>query len=655
MTTTDPIIGKKLGDYTIVELLGRGGMARVYRGYDEALERYAAVKVIATDFVASVDEKEYFERFQREARSIAKLRHPHIVGLYQFGQKDNLYYMAMAFLDGRDLRMILKEHADRKSRLAPREVVTMVRQIGSALDYAHQQGVIHRDVKPSNIMMTSNGAVLTDFGLALSTTEGTRGDTFGSAHYIAPEQAVSSARAVPQSDLYSLGVILYEALTGQVPFDDPSAMSVALKHLNDVPPPPSIFNPDLPPAAENVLMKILHKDYKQRYQSGAEFVEALEKALLEEDTVELSKEKEKGNKTRDPKDKTATDSDDLPALSKLPREANTQDRASSLDSYLRSIQSRGTKPLTPPPPTPAEVHPTKPISVIIEPPLPPKALAKETTHDVSRRKLALPLIFLFVILLIGGIGGIILMNSNNDDSEGENGGNEGIVAENTETITPEATDVPTLDPTEEVVLTVMATDIPTEEVTEFLSQTPTATSTATDTEAPTETNTPTATRTRRPTDTPTPIATDTMTLSPTPAAMPEIRLIYRDGAFILFNISSRNQNIGTLVFEGDQTGRFEAIDWQEDANFRAQNGNVYQFVSGGCVFIVTRVSEYSVPSGCRFVNTYLIRSSSSYQFWRTALENTTFAVKKTDGTEIVQCIISSTEQETTDTCEFALP
>src|SRR5690606_26556901 len=131
----------------------------------------------------------------------------------------------------------------------------MAGEIANALDYAHQQGVIHRDIKPSNIMMTTTGAVLTDFGLALTTTEGTKGDTFGSAHYIAPEQAISSARAVPQSDLYSLGVVLYEAFTGQVPFDDPSVMSVALKHLNEPPPSPSLYNPELPKSIERVLLK----------------------------------------------------------------------------------------------------------------------------------------------------------------------------------------------------------------------------------------------------------------------------------------------------------------------------------------------------------------------------------------------------------------
>ncbi|MEP7289474.1 MAG: serine/threonine-protein kinase [Chloroflexota bacterium] len=290
----DPLIGKQLGDYNIQELLGRGGMARVYKGFDERLQRFAAVKVINSDF-ATADQAEYTERFRREARSIARLHHPNIVGVFQFGEFEGSYYMAMVFVEGKDLRQILKEYAENGQRMPSQDVMNIIRGIGSALDYAHSRGVIHRDIKPSNIMLDAeNRAILTDFGLALNAQEGTLGDTFGSAHYIAPEQAVSSAKAVPQSDLYSLGVVLYEMLAGKVPFDDPSAMSVALKHLNDAPPPPRLFNPELSLAVEKVILKLLDKDANQRYASGALLTQALEHALLSEpsgdvveDTVEL--------------------------------------------------------------------------------------------------------------------------------------------------------------------------------------------------------------------------------------------------------------------------------------------------------------------------------------------------------------------------------
>jgi serine/threonine protein kinase len=276
---SDPLIGKQLGDYVIQGLLGRGGMARVYKGYDDRLQRYAAVKVINTDFTTA-DLAEYTERFRREARAIARLNHPNIVGVYQFGEFEGNHYMAMVFLDGRDLRQILKEYADKHLLMPIHDVVSIIRGVANALDYAHSRGVIHRDIKPSNIVIdTENKAILTDFGLALTMSEGTLGDTFGSAHYIAPEQAVSSAKAVPQSDLYSLGVCLYEMLAGKVPFDDPSAMSVALKHLNEPPPPPHLFNPALTPAIEQVILKVLDKDPARRYPSGAALVQALEAAV----------------------------------------------------------------------------------------------------------------------------------------------------------------------------------------------------------------------------------------------------------------------------------------------------------------------------------------------------------------------------------------
>jgi serine/threonine protein kinase len=280
MNLTDPFIGQQLGDYQIIDILGRGGMARVYRGYDARLERYAAVKVIDAQLMNTGDEAEYRQRFRREARAIANMRHPNIVGVYQFGEFGNLYYMAMVFIEGRDLGHILREHAQNKTRMTYGQVMRVARDIAEALDYAHSQGVIHRDIKPSNIMVMNDGhAILTDFGLALSVPEGSIGNTFGSAHYIAPEQAIASNNAVPQSDLYSLCVVIYQLLAGKVPFDDPSAMSVVLKHLREVPPSPSTHNSELGGEIELVLFKGLHKEPHRRYSTGTALVDALETAL----------------------------------------------------------------------------------------------------------------------------------------------------------------------------------------------------------------------------------------------------------------------------------------------------------------------------------------------------------------------------------------
>jgi serine/threonine protein kinase len=291
MTTSDPLIGQKLGDYEIADLLGRGGMARVYKGYDSVLARYAAIKVIEPNLLASEDEADYTERFLREARAIARLDHPRVVRIYQFGQSEDesLYYMAMSFITGRDLREILKELNRQKKRLSNAHILRILRDIASALDYAHRQNVIHRDVKPSNIMVTSDGhAVLTDFGLALNAQEGSLGNSFGSVHYIAPEQAVSSSQAVPQSDLYSLGVVLYEMLTGRVPFEDNSAMSVALKHISDLPPPPSTRNAELTTPIDAILMKALSKSPEERYPTGLALIQALEQAFLASESDEVA-------------------------------------------------------------------------------------------------------------------------------------------------------------------------------------------------------------------------------------------------------------------------------------------------------------------------------------------------------------------------------
>ncbi len=288
----DPLLGEQLGDYEIVGVIGHGGMGQVYKGYDGNLDRFAAVKVFDSEGAIADDQDEYRQRFQREARAIARLRHPNIVGVYQFGQVDKLYYMAMVLIEGRDLREILRAQASQGRYLDYQAIMRIMTDVAQALDYAHSQGVIHRDVKPSNIMVTADGhAVLTDFGLALSLHEGTLGDTFGSVHYIAPEQALNSADAVPQSDLYSLGIVLYEVLTGHLPFDDPTAMTVALHHINDPPPMPHLFKPDLSAEIEAVVLRLLEKDPARRYPSGDALLVALEKALgvidVDDDTRDL--------------------------------------------------------------------------------------------------------------------------------------------------------------------------------------------------------------------------------------------------------------------------------------------------------------------------------------------------------------------------------
>jgi serine/threonine protein kinase len=273
----DALIGQKLGDYVIEALLGQGGMARVYRASDPNLNRMVAVKVIDPGVAG---DPEYARRFKREAQAVAKLSHPNIVSLVQFGLSGTVYYMAMAYIDGVDLDWLINDYLKDQRIIGAPDMLRIVSQIASALDYAHSQGVIHRDIKPGNIMLNQQGrAFLTDFGLVRDMAIPTLGEIFGSPKYISPEQAINSANAVPQSDLYALGVVMYEMVTGRVPFDVGRPNDIALMHIEELPPAPRQFNEALPPAVEAVILKLLEKRPEDRYQTGSEMVNALRQAL----------------------------------------------------------------------------------------------------------------------------------------------------------------------------------------------------------------------------------------------------------------------------------------------------------------------------------------------------------------------------------------
>jgi eukaryotic-like serine/threonine-protein kinase len=224
------LIGKQIDEYKLEALLGEGGMASVYRALDVRLNRYVAVKVIRANFRSMSD---YTMRFEREARAVAQLEHPNIITIYRYGEVDGLLYMAMQYVDGADLASVIESYHADGELIEFDEIIRLAHEVGTALDYAHSKGVIHRDIKPHNILITKDGrAIVTDFGLALLTQLGTRGEIFGSPHYIAPEQAISSAGVVPQTDLYALGVMLYEMLTGVVPFDAEQPLDISMKHMS---------------------------------------------------------------------------------------------------------------------------------------------------------------------------------------------------------------------------------------------------------------------------------------------------------------------------------------------------------------------------------------------------------------------------------------
>jgi serine/threonine-protein kinase len=277
----DPLIGKILGDYEIKRLLGKGGMSNVYLASDTSLDREAAIKVITLERDRA---KELMKRFQREARVVSKLKHPNIITIYSYGTDEgtDTHYFAMEYVNGGTLTQKLGRHKNKNTYMEYDEIIAIMRQMADALDYAHAKGVIHRDIKPSNIMLEKDTerAVLMDFGLLRDiVNDSTLGTAFGTPRYIAPEQAISSQQAVPASDLYSLAVVIFEMLTGKVPFDDESAMSLALSHITNPPPSPREVREDLPEEAANVILRALEKEPSARYPSAVEMVEALAEAL----------------------------------------------------------------------------------------------------------------------------------------------------------------------------------------------------------------------------------------------------------------------------------------------------------------------------------------------------------------------------------------
>lgn len=275
----DPLIGKKLNNYRLDRLIGRGGMASVYYGWDTQLHRPVAIKVIDPE---QHTDPSYAKRLVQEARAIAQWRHENILQVYYAGTSRGFPYFAMEYVEGEDLSSLLADYAKAGELMPHADVLRIGWAVARALDYAHEHHVIHRDVKPSNVLVSEVGRiVLADFGLALDLQQGSRGEVFGSPHYISPEQAVSSGSAVPQSDLYSLGVILYEMLTGRVPFDDPSPMAIAVQHISQPLPLPTTINPNLSIAAEAALLKALGKEPDERYRSGAAMMKALDASLAD--------------------------------------------------------------------------------------------------------------------------------------------------------------------------------------------------------------------------------------------------------------------------------------------------------------------------------------------------------------------------------------
>lgn len=261
------LTGTTLGRYQVLARLGRGGMAEVYKGYQPNLDRYVAIKVLHPSMV---EEADFVERFQREARNVARLRHPNIVQVVDSDVQGDFYFMVMEYLDGPTLRAALEEVHRRGEEMPLGVALRIVSDVAAALNYAHEMGVVHRDVKPANIMLDRTGRViLTDFGVAkmLSGTKLTAtGTVLGTPAYMSPEQGAGQPGDA-RSDIYSLGVVLYELATGRLPYDADTPLAILLKHAHDPLPLPRTVNPSLPEKVERILLRALAKAPAIRYQT----------------------------------------------------------------------------------------------------------------------------------------------------------------------------------------------------------------------------------------------------------------------------------------------------------------------------------------------------------------------------------------------------
>ncbi|MBZ0294701.1 MAG: serine/threonine protein kinase [Anaerolineae bacterium] len=275
------LIGRKLGKYEITEFLGQGGMATVYKGYQVEIDRFVAIKVLPPH---PAQDEQFAERFELEARTIARLQHPHILPIYDYSSEDDILYLAMAYVQGGSLNdRIMKGAMDLS------EIEKLLHQVASALDYAHKQGVIHRDIKPDNILLNEEGfALLTDFGIAKLLEGNTHltatGSIVGTPAYMAPEQG--QGYPIDHTvDIYSLGVIVYEMLTGQQPYQADTPIQVVIKHISDPPPSITLARPGLPATLESIMLRVLAKNPKDRFQTATAFAQAFSRAIHDDESL----------------------------------------------------------------------------------------------------------------------------------------------------------------------------------------------------------------------------------------------------------------------------------------------------------------------------------------------------------------------------------
>ncbi len=271
-------LGMFLGDrYEILQKIGSGGMAEVFKGKDHKLNRFVAVKVLKDEFV---EDKNFVRKFKEEAQAAAGLAHPNIVNVYDVGDEQNINYIVMELVEG----ITLKTYIEKKGRLTVKEATSIAIQMGAGLELAHNNQIVHRDIKPQNIIISREGKVkVTDFGIAKSVSSNTNtSDAMGSVHYTSPEQA-RGGYSDAKSDIYSLGIVMYEMVTGRVPFDGETTVVVAVKHLQEDIVSPRVYASDIPVSLEHIILKCTEKSPDRRYASVADLTADLKQSLVTPD------------------------------------------------------------------------------------------------------------------------------------------------------------------------------------------------------------------------------------------------------------------------------------------------------------------------------------------------------------------------------------